>query len=1319
MANFPFTVGDSLRIGSATISASGNAVVLPTGTQVGNQNVATTVEVSTGGGPKITNLQVTSNVYVILDDTAVDLTGGFIKITGTNFVSGCMVYVASTPANSTTFVGTTEVRAQLPATAAGTYPVYLVNPDGGTAIRVPGVTFSASPAWQTGSSLGEQYDGVVLTLPVVATDATVYTLSSGSLPPGLSLNSNTGVISGTVSGVANDTVYSFTITATDAQLQDSPRTFTVTITISDPYFRLTTLLLSGSALSANTVVRDSSTNNFNLTVVGDSRASNFTPYGTGWSVQFDGTGDYLSIPTNAALNLSSGDFTIEGWAYWTGSNSGGTILNKDGVSGTSFPSYLLSLNGSGYFRSVVGSGNGTGYIQTITSSVLAPINQWVHLAFVKNGTTLTLYQNGTNVGSATQTGTIVDGAKAVLIGYETGQGSTTYWSGYISNTRIVKGTALYTANFTPATTNLTAVANTSLLTCHVNGFRDASTNNFTITTNGDTRVVSFNPFNITNTSVNGSAYFDGTGDYLSTPANTAFAMGTGDFTVEFWYYPVTYGSSQNIISHQYTTGFAIGTQTSGTEFYIAGSFISTATRPTLGMWNHVVCQRASGTASIYFNGTRVQTGSLTGSATSTTALVIGAAVHNLPNEASNGYLSDIRIVKGSAVYSGVTITPPAAPLSAIANTSLLTCQYDQPHNNHTFLDSSSNQFLITRSGNATQGTFSPFSQSGWGNYFNGSTGYLTTPQAIVPASYPFTVEANFYVTPGVAVQSLFIASQTTSSGYGFGLGFIPDGRLAVAIDTAGGAQNILATVSVSSGRWYHVAFSIESDGTGRLFLDGEEIGSNTFTNAVNQTITLDIGRRKSAPDRYWNGNISNFRITQSALYTVNFSPPTSPLTSSVDTLLLTCQSNRFVDNSGTPKTITPSGTVSVQAFSPFAPTAVYNPVVHGGSAYFDGSSDYLSVTNNGLFGAGDWTIEFWMYAPIGQTDKPILETRNPASGDGTSTGFTITMITSTEIRVFSGSELLRVTVQYVNTWLHIALSKKSGTSRLYFNGTQVATTTSLGTMSDTSFIIGAGYYGVTSLNAFGQFYMSSLRVLTGTGYDTSTITVPTAPPTAITNTSLLLNFTDAAILDSSGRQVLETLADAKSSSAITKFTGGSMSFDGTGDYLQSSAPLSELAFLHNGTPWTVEGWFYTGSTSAQTILSTDAASASIGMTIALNDTTTRDIYAIILRGVSGSWVLAISPTNSWNLNTWTHFAVTFDSSKNLTVYINGVQVATASGSSFAFSTANPSYPLVVGRYQSPTPAGYFNGYISDLRVTRGYARYTGNFTAPTVSARLK
>ena len=144
--------GNSLVIGGATLTATGSAIALPAGSTVGGQSVASGGDVATGGGPKITNLQITSNVYVVLDDTAVDTVGGFIKLTGTNFVSGCLVYVASTPANSTTFINSTEVRAQLPATAAGTYPVYLVNPDGGTAIRVPGVTFSASPAWQTASN---------------------------------------------------------------------------------------------------------------------------------------------------------------------------------------------------------------------------------------------------------------------------------------------------------------------------------------------------------------------------------------------------------------------------------------------------------------------------------------------------------------------------------------------------------------------------------------------------------------------------------------------------------------------------------------------------------------------------------------------------------------------------------------------------------------------------------------------------------------------------------------------------------------------------------------------------------------------------------------------------------------------------------------------------------------------------------------------------------------------------------------------------------------------------------------------------------------
>jgi hypothetical protein len=65
----------------------------------------TSASSGTGGGastdvPKISNLQVTNSTWTVLDDTAVDVLGGYILLTGVNFVSGCLVYIGQTPANS-------------------------------------------------------------------------------------------------------------------------------------------------------------------------------------------------------------------------------------------------------------------------------------------------------------------------------------------------------------------------------------------------------------------------------------------------------------------------------------------------------------------------------------------------------------------------------------------------------------------------------------------------------------------------------------------------------------------------------------------------------------------------------------------------------------------------------------------------------------------------------------------------------------------------------------------------------------------------------------------------------------------------------------------------------------------------------------------------------------------------------------------------------------------------------------------------------------------------------------------------------------------
>ena len=222
----------------------------------------------------------------------------------------------------------------------------------------------------------------------------------------------------------------------------------------DAYFSDTSLLLTGTGDNNSTSFLDSSTNNFTITRTGDTKISTTQSKFGGSSMFFDGNGDYLSIPNNAALNLSSGNFTIEAWVYWTGVNNNGTILDKDGTYAVSYPSWLLGFEGTGKMRLFVGSGNGITQAQSVGAATTFPSNQWVHVAAVKNGTTLTLYQNGVSVASATQSATIIDGGKTTTVGYQLGQPTAMYWDGYIDDLRITKGVARYTANFTPPTAAL-------------------------------------------------------------------------------------------------------------------------------------------------------------------------------------------------------------------------------------------------------------------------------------------------------------------------------------------------------------------------------------------------------------------------------------------------------------------------------------------------------------------------------------------------------------------------------------------------------------------------------------------------------------------------------------------------------------------------------------------------------------------------------------------------------------------------------------------------------------------------------------------------
>jgi len=1276
--------------------------------------------VSSGVAPKISAITITDSSYAAIDDTAVDTSGGYIKLTGTGFASGCLVYFNQTPAASISFISSTELRVGTGALAAGTYVVYVINSDGGVAISVPGVTFSSLPSWQTASGLPDQYDGVLISLSLVATEATSYTITSGSLPPGLSLNTSTGVITGTVAGVTVDTTYTFTVRATDAQLQDSPRTFTVTITVSDSYFRLTTLLLGGE--QGNTVIKDSSANNFNITVVGDSRATNFTPYGTGWSAYFDGND---SLYGTTAVVPATSAFTIEMWIYiaTTANDVQFFAQYSAGTSGR----WIIDYSNTGYSGATdkfVFSVGGVGAV--LQASSTSTRNAWHHLVISRNNSNnWAMWVDGTRLATATNSVSLEQ--RLPVIGHYVNTGVSSGLNGYISNLRVITSDYYDVGNstITVPTAPLTAVANTSLLTCHTNRFLDGSANNFTITRNGDVAVRSFNPFGIINTGANGSMYFDGNDDYVTAGSYSNFQFGTGDFTVEWWQYISGYNGSGAKIWQYASDGnyFSGGTgadmnSISNLNVYTtgAGSTLSQTVQPY--QWNHIVIARASGTLRIFVNG--IQTNSIADNSNytypGTYPLSIGGGRNGAGTyvNSTTGYITDFKLVKGTAVYTA-NFTPATSSLTATTNTQLLTLQYRQPHNNHGFQDASSNQFLITRNGNATQGTFSPFSQTGWSNYFSGNQSIYASNAAFAVGTGNFTVELFYNPTAwSGTTQRIFVIGVAGTDALTIQRG---SGSNVVEINiSASGVTNVINyTWNLNIGQWYHIALVRSGTGTNQtvLYIDGISVATGTSTASISAT-QLSVGGINWVANYGTQGYISNVRFSSIAR---TITVPTAPYTSDANTLLLTCQSNRFIDNSSTPKTLTIQNTPSVAAFSPFAPTAAYSPAVHGGSAYFDGTDDRLvgpTSTNLDLDGAINFTIEAWVY-PTGYGSTAdmslhIVRKFTGAGGVGYAYGILGGGANQGKIVLYGagGSINLTSTNQIpLNAWSHISIVKNGTTFTHYLNGLSngtVTTATTLTASTDNLLIADYGY-----AEKF-KGYISNLRIVKGTAVYTSAFTPPTTPLTAITNTQLLLNFTDAAILDRTGRNVVETVADARTSSVQVKYGNGAMYFDGTGDYLAiPSNPLHNQLYATTRS-FTIEFWIYLqaypGASVAATVISTyGGGGGADGWRIE----TSPNSPANAIRWVSNGADTACNSTIE--LNTWIHYAFTYNGTI-IKVFKNGV----------AGSTATTSWTNNTGRmFIGTANAGLafpITGYIDDLRITNA-ERYTANFTPPTGPHRLK
>ena len=695
---------------------------------------------------------------------------------------------------------------------------------------------------------------------------------------------------------ANVGTFTLTINATDGVNGAVSINTSITLQFYITNSQYTTLLATAVDISDNSSFTDSSTNALTLSPINAPTSSSFSPYRSGgYSTYFDGGSDYLNLTSSSTHNIGTGDFTLETW-FNTTSTSNDTYFRRmfmlDGPTGNATGNIQLSISSDGYVNGWTNGGD-----VDLRSSTGLNDGAWHHTALVRSGSTLTLYVDGTSVDSMTYSTSITfnSGSPRPRIGSYNGSGGD--WQGYLVDLRLVVGTAVYTSAFTPPTERLTAITNTSLLTCHLPYIADGSSNNHTITVNGNTSTKPFTPYDNLEYSAadhGGSIYFDtsgstgtsgGSGQYVQSALSSELTLNTNDFTIDCWVYGISkarnyprvlqigpqntpWGSSQLSILYKHNDdndSICLAMQgLGGNAMLIASGPIND------NVWYHVAVTRSGSTFTLYINGESVGTYTSTGSATGTgdKAILIGSS--SAGDSDFNGYISDLRVFNGTVVYTG-NFTPPTAPVSSstaavhVVGTDASIIDKSQSNNLKLFGNTT---------GSTTQVKFADTKSM----YFDGSGDYIKTPAGTdydLPTD--FTIEAWIYPT-ALSSNRLIVDTYSASQAGSYQLYWrSTGGSLAFYTQADGVVLQDSSGSNIQVNTWHHVAVT-RSGSTLRMFVDGTQVNSTTLTRDLTHGIPVAIGYQQATGTNYFAGYIQDVRITKGlARYTANFTPPTEPL----------------------------------------------------------------------------------------------------------------------------------------------------------------------------------------------------------------------------------------------------------------------------------------------------------------------------------------------------------------------------------------------------------------------------------------------------------
>lgn len=1083
----------------------------------------------------------------------------------------------------------------------------------------------------------------------------------------------------------------------------------------DPYYPSVTSELHGGTLSNVRDEQGNTVTNNNVIIGNNAGSGNFC--------YFNGSSQF-NIPASNDFNFGGGDFTIEGKFYPTTLTGIQRLIMSynSAINGAIFGVYLNGGTLSAFMSSSDLADSNPSKVNVGCNNTNIKLGQWNHFAFVRIGNTWQLYVNGIAT-SAAVVSSLVQGANnyPVYIGARNYQGSIIeYFTGSMDSIRITKGVGRYSNSFTPSNYPLDATdtdwSSVTLAIDFTDGIVDKK--GHTVTNAGTLLMPS--------TSVGSDVlYFNGTNAYLTNNIGTGAAFAsTDDFTVELQvnFLATPSASGMTLMTNSYNSGGLAITATN-TSLNINRSYIgvdvSIPLTWTTNKWYQIVVMRKSGYLYVFRDGTLIAKQANT--LTYNSANVILGISADFTNNPFRGYISQFRITKGIARYS----------FSGVANAFIVdtdTLSLMHFDSDVGLVDSALVPPTWTLVGTAALSN----AQKKFG------TSALNVPSA---SSAVRTSGFTWNIGTGDYTLEFMFFNNAASDSYVFDTGFAGGATRMFLSNNAGGTtlrfvENYGGTGGVdisftkpALNEWHHIAI-VRSNGTTRIFLDYLEVGNGVSTVSITLNC-MSLGAYTSAgpgASSYgFLGYYDEFRVSKIARYPANGfnNIPTQteifPDHRAADyywdsnVVLMDMES---LQNSVTGEYAGVLGSCALTNANTRFGTQSLAP-----TAATTGQAIMLAPSTNWDFSAIDCTLEAQVYLPSGFTATSLFG-QCFTGGDGNWVCY---------INADGSISIGKSGVNAINSaagvfkpaqWNHVAYVKTGSTVLIFVNGIQVASATTVVFNSNPTGFLGIGF-GLTGMAPKLGSAMANVRFTRGIARYTAAFTPPNAafykltsqngdPQYAKVVTLCHFDGTDGSttIVDSTGQVAFTASGTAAIKTNGSALGGAAASFDGVANSaFRTAAPATNSALdLATGTPdFTIEMKinptnYPTGETGSQGYIFSWGGGYAAGY----------EPIAIQLGGtgkIGFGWNSAnsatnqnwISSTTSVPLNQWSTIAVV-KAGNRYYLFVNGILEATK------VSSVNPYYwanGWSLGQALNNTYK--YSGWVDELRITKGFARYQSNY----------